>query len=183
MNPYKSRAYYASVMGVMLALAVALTTIESLISLFLPMSGFGVRIGLSNVVIMTAALMMNMPSAFILTVMKSLFVALTRGLTAGLLSLSGGIPAFLIMALLFKRTRSSYILISIISAIAHMTGQLIASSILLKSIFSIYYAPMLIATSILSGVCTGVILNAELKMEWRLFVHNENAEGRPNPPQ
>lgn len=157
---YKSKAYYCSFMGIMLAVAVALTSIESLFSAFLPA---GVRIGLSNIVIMAVLLLADKKSAFILVVLKSAFVLLTRGVTAGGMSFFGGILAFTVTVLLIGNQKNSYIFVSLLSSVAHSMGQLVLSCIITSSINTLYYAPVLIISSTIAGILTGVVLGVVLK--------------------
>lgn len=162
-----SAARYTAVMGLLFALAAALNTAESLFSAFLPA---GMRIGLSNIVIMAAILCVNLPSAAVLTVLKALLVLFARGLTAGAMSLSGGLAAFLVTALLFRKTRCSYILISVLGAISHSAGQLCAAAVILGTAYVFAYAPMLAVASVGTGICTGVVLKVTLPIiEARIF--------------
>ena len=62
-----SAARYAALMGLLFALAGALNTLENLLSAFLPA---GMRVGLSNIVIMAAILCINLPSAAALVFFK-----------------------------------------------------------------------------------------------------------------
>ncbi len=156
---YRSKAYYAAFMGIFLAIAVALTTIESMFSSFLPL---GMRIGLANIVIMMVFILADKKSAFILVLLKSLFVFLTRGVTAGGMSFCGGILAFFVLLILLEKTKSSYILISVLSSVAHSMGQLVLSCIITSSINVLFYAPMLIISSTVAGICTGIVLNVIL---------------------
>lgn len=156
-NPYKSKARYTAVSGVMLALAVVLTTVESAFSAFLPL---GMRIGLANIAVLTAAVCINLPTAFIITVLKSFFVLMTRGVTAGVMSICGGVLAFVITALLLKTTKSSYVIICIFSAAAHIVGQLCMAVVLTESAYTFYYAPLLVITAVGSGFFTGIVSGA-----------------------
>lgn len=162
-----SAARYAALMGLLFALAGALNTLESLLSAFLPA---GMRVGLSNIVIMAAILCINLPSAAMLVVLKTILVFFTRGLTAGVMSLCGSMAAFLVTALLFRRTRCSYILISVLGAIAHSVGQLCSAAIILGNVYTFAYAPVLVFASIGTGVFTGTVLKAALPLlEARIF--------------
>lgn len=160
LNPYDSGAKYVSVTGILLALAVVFTSLESMFSAFLPA---GVRIGLANIVVMAAIIAINVPTAFLITVLKSVFVLLTRGITAGFMSLSGGVLAFAVTALMFRFTNSSYVLMSVLSSVAHIIGQLLLTTVMLQSAYAFYYAPVLLITSIIAGVCTGLVLNVVLE--------------------
>lgn len=154
LNPFRSAASYVSVTGILLALAVALTTIESMLSAFLPA---GVRIGLANIVVLCAAECINAPTALLITLLKSVFVLLTRGFTAGVMSLCGGFPAFLITVLLLKKTNSSYIGVSVSGAVLHIFGQLFAACFFTGSAYTLYYAPLLLFTAAASGFFTGAV--------------------------
>lgn len=150
-----SAARYTAVMGLLFAAAGTLNILESLFSAFLPA---GIRVGLSNIVIMAAILSVNLPSAAILVFLKAGLVLLTRGFTAGLMSLCGSLAAFLVTALLFRRTRCSYILISVLGAIAHSLGQLCAAWRLMSTGYVFGYAPVLLLASVGTGICTGIVL-------------------------
>lgn len=165
-----SAARYTAVMGLLFAVSAALNLIESIFSAFLPA---GMRIGLANIVIMAAILCINLPSAVLLVLLKSAFVFLTRGFTAGLMSLCGGLAAFAVTALLFRRTNASYILISVLGALAHTFGQLLAARTVLgtNSIFA--YAPILAVSSIAAGICTGIVLKAVFPKLERVIFKNK----------
>ena len=154
LNPFRSAASYVSVTGILLALAVALTTIESMLSAFLPA---GVRIGLANIVVLCAAECINAPTALLITLLKSVFVLLTRGFTAGVMSLCGGLPAFLITVFLLKKTNPSYIGVSVSGAVLHIFGQLFAACFFTGSAYTLYYAPLLLVTAVASGFFTGAV--------------------------
>lgn len=146
---------YTAVMGMLFAVSAVLNTVESLFSAFLPA---GIRIGLSNVVIMAAVISINIPSAMSLTILKAFFVLLTRGVTAGMMSLCGGLAAFAVTVILFRRTNSSFVFISVLSAAAHTCGQLAAASLLMKTSAVFAYAPLLLISSVAAGICTGIVL-------------------------
>lgn len=145
--------------GLLLAAALILTSLESAFFSFLPA---GIRIGLSNVAVMLALLTVSIPSALSITILKSFFVFLTRGFTAGALSLSGGLAAFLITAVLIRKTKASYVMISVSSAVMHTIGQLCAAAVILGSSSAFGYLPVMGITSVVSGVFTGIVLKTVL---------------------
>lgn len=143
--------------GMMSALAVAISAIEMLVPVtsFLPP---GCRIGFSNVATMLAARNISAFSAFAVTVVKSLFVFATRGFTAFLLSLAGGVASTLLCVMLLrgKRKKFGYIGVGVSGAAAHNLAQLAVYSVLAgQSIW--YYAPILLAFGTVSGALTGVL--------------------------
>ena len=130
--------------GLLFALAMALSFMESAIT---PLLGLipGVKIGLANIVVMYALFFMGLPQALTLNILKAFFVGLTRGVTAGLLSLSGGLVSLLVMWLLYKLPRRpTYFILSVCGALGHNIGQLIAASFLLSSALALTYAPIMI---------------------------------------
>ena len=146
---------YTAFMGLLFAVSAALNWLESIFSAALPA---GMRIGLSNIVVMLAILCVNIPSALLLTVLKCGFVLLTRGVTAGIMSLGGSLAAFCVTALLFRRTKASYILTSVLAALAHSLGQLCAAWVMLGTASVFAYAPILAASSSAAGILTGIAL-------------------------
>ena len=152
-----SPARYAAVMGLLFAVTAALNMLESIFSAFLPA---GIRVGLSNIVIMTAILCINLPSAALLTLLKAAMVLMTRGFTAGVMSFVGSFATFAVTALLFRKSGYSYILISVLGATAHSFGQICAAAVLLGTANVFAYAPVLVTASVITGVCTGIVLKA-----------------------
>ncbi len=150
-----SYSRYTAVMGILFAAAAVLNVLDSVFSAFLPA---GIRIGLSNIVIMTAMLSMGLPSAFLLTVLKVLLVLVTRGFTAGMMSLCGSLAAFAVTALLFGKTKASYILVSVLGAVCHSFGQLAAAALMMKTASVFAYGTLLTVSSVIAGVCTGTAM-------------------------
>lgn len=166
-----SAARYTALMGLLFAVSAALNWLESIFSAALPA---GMRVGLSNIVVMLAILCINLPSALLLTILKSGFVFLTRGATAGIMSLFGSFAAFCVTALLFRRTRASYILTSVFAAIAHSFGQLCAAWLLLGTASVFAYTPILTASSSAAGVLTGIALKVIFPEMAKAFGENKH---------
>lgn len=166
-----SAARYTALMGLLFAVSAALNWLESIVSAALPA---GMRVGLSNIVVMLAILCINLPSALLLTLLKSGFVFLTRGATAGIMSLCGSLAAFCVTALLFRRTKASYILTSVLAAVAHSFGQLCAAWLLLGTTSVFAYAPILTASSSSAGVLTGIALKVIFPEMAKAFGENKH---------
>ncbi len=161
MNKFKpdtvTSARYTAVMGLLFASSAVLNWIESIFTAALPA---GMRVGLANIVIMAAILTVNLPSAAMLVILKAAFVFLTRGFTAGVMSLCGSLSAFGITAFLFRKTDASYIFISVLGSAAHCGGQILASRVLMGTDAVFAYAPILAVSSVAAGICTGIVLKA-----------------------
>ena len=151
----------AAAMGLLLALAVALNAAEGLLPA-LPALPPGVRPGLSNIVTVYCLYCLGAGEALVIAVLKSGFVLLTRGMTAGFLSLSGGVVSLLSMLAARKifGSRGRYCPVSMTGAVFHNLGQLAAAALLLKNTAVFYYLPVLLAAGILMGGLTAVLLKA-----------------------
>ncbi len=147
-------------MGMLLTLAVVLNLAEGMLPA-LPMLPPGVRLGLSNLVILYAVSYLGGRQALLLAVLKSGFVLLTRGPAAGFISLCGGLLSVLVMVLV-SRTGLSILTRSMAGALAHNLGQLLAAALLLGSWSVFYYSPVLALSGIVMGSVTAVLTRATL---------------------
>lgn len=166
MKPGTARVAFTGMLG---ALALALSFLEGLLPP-LPMLPPGARLGLSNVVTMYAAGSMGLPCALFLAVIKSGFAFLGRGLTAGLMSLSGGVISTLLMWLLLRRAGVSLMAIGVCGALAHNGAQL-AVAWFLTSQAVIFYIPSLLLFGVLTGLLTGLVLKLSLPPLQKLGRH------------
>lgn len=157
----KLSAHYIASMGILTALCAVLSLLDSIVSSSVNL--IGVRIGLANIAIIICMLKFNVPSAAVLSLMRSGFVFLTRGMTAGVMSLSGGIASFIAAALLIKLAGNSMKFICIISAMLHTIGQIIAACFIISSFKTVYYVLILLPVSIVTGYFTGTIVSIVIK--------------------
>lgn len=149
------------------AMLFALALMLSLIEGGLPPVPFlppGAKLGFSNIVVMAALLGTGVSPALILALLKGGFALLTRGLSAGLLSLGGGVLSILVMALLMlpKKHMASVFLLSVFGAAAHNIGQLFVASFWIGSFAAMAYFPWLILFGTGMGVINGLLLKAVL---------------------
>jgi heptaprenyl diphosphate synthase len=150
-------------MAMLLALIVVLSIIEGSLPP-IPMLPPGVKLGLANVVTMFALFYIGKREALGLNVLKSGFVLITRGFTAGVLSLCGGLLSVIVLIILTAlfKDRLSYIILSIFGAIFHNIGQLAAIIVILGTLNTAYYLPVLIIAGIIMGAVTGILLKTLL---------------------
>lgn len=160
-NKYTKRV---ALLGVMGALALALSFLESLIP-SLPGLPPGAKPGLSNIVTMFMASSVGVADAFFITIIKSAFAGITRGSTAMLMSASGGLLSTVAACVLLrsKKFNSGYIGIGIICAVCHNIGQLI-SACLISGTWSLVfgYGPLLLIFAVATGFVTGTVLKLVL---------------------
>ncbi len=155
----KDSAKTVAVGGILSAVAIVLSYLESLIPplAFLPV---GAKLGLSNISLLFSAQTFGFPVTLAICIIKSGFVFLVRGASAGFISLCGGLIATIIMVLLSKiadKKDISVIGISVVAAVGHNFGQYIAASVLAGSNLFIAYAPALIIYGVIFGIITGII--------------------------
>lgn len=161
-----TRSYSAkkiALMGMLFALAMVFAFIESSLPA-LPALPVGVKLGLSNIVTMYCLFCLGVKEAFVLACLKSGFVFLTKGATGAMMSFSGGVFAIVVMALLLlpKRYRPSMLLVSAAGAVFHNIGQLSVAAILLRSMRTFYYLPVMVLSGVGMGLLTGVTLRVVL---------------------
>ena len=146
--------------GLLAALALSFSFLEGLIPP-IPVLPPGAKLGLSNIVVLYAAGSLGLPAALFLACLKGGFALLTRGVTAGLLSISGGVLSALVMWLLLQKTRASLSLVGVCGALSHNAAQLCAAW-LLTSAAVVFYLPFLVLFGVLTGLLTGVVLKLTL---------------------
>lgn len=164
MNTKKSPTKKVAFLGIMGALALSLSFLESLIP---PLPGMppGAKPGFSNVVTMFLASSSGICDAFIITVIKAVFAGITRGVTAMLMSGAGGILSTAAACILLrsKKLKAGYIGIGIICAICHNIGQLTVACILSGTWTLITgYGPILMLFAVATGFVTGTTLKLVL---------------------
>ena len=149
--------------AILTAMALALSYMERFIplQLVIPIPGF--KLGLANIVSLTALFLLKTKYAFaILTVRCILGAVFGGGITGLAFSLCGGLLAMTAMVLSKRTNLFSVYGISVLGAAAHNIGQIIAAMVLMNSIYVGAYLPWLllmgIATGLLTGgICAGVL--------------------------
>ncbi len=156
--------------GVLLALAAAFSFLESLIPL-----PYGIRLGLSGIITLYGIFILTPADAAAILLLKSLFVLITRGVSAGLLSLSGGLLSLAGMLLLAKMG-ASLLTTSSMGGLLHNLGQMLAAMLLTGSEGLFYLLPMLTISGILAGSATAWIFHLLLRRLPDRFLSSESIQ-------
>lgn len=154
----KDKTKRLALLGMLCALAMALSFLESLIPPFIPVPG--VKPGFSNIVTMLLLSAFGAPYALAVTLFKAVFALITRGVTAFFMSLCGGIFSLAVMVILFKLLKKhiGYIGIGVLCAVAHNLGQLTVATVILgDSILNI--TPLLLISGVICGIITGTVFH------------------------
>lgn len=141
-------------LAILLSLALVLSVLEG----FIPPIAFlppGVKLGLSNIITMYSLFFLGLPQALIIALLKSSFVFITRGITASVLSLSGGVFSIIAMNIAIMVFEKNCYITSIIGAVFHNIGQIIVATLILSNSYTLYYIPIMVLFGIIAGLVTG----------------------------
>lgn len=157
----KNPAYKVALPAILCALALSLGFLESLIPP-LPLFPPGAKPGFSNIITMFAAGSLGFPTAAAIALVKGFFAFATRGVTAGIMSLSGGLVSAIAMYLLMRYSTKTLgmVGISAVCAVLHNMGQLAAAVFITGTADVINYAPALAVFGVITGALTGIILGS-----------------------
>jgi len=148
-----------TVCAVLVAAAIVLSAVERTIPLSLVVPLPGIKLGLANIVTMFALFYLGFPAAFAILLCRiGIMFLITGNATSFFLSLSGGVLSILAMrfSLLGFGRRLSILGVSVAGAAAHNIGQLLACSLILKSVFALSYTPVLMLSSVATGAITAI---------------------------
>ena len=145
-----------SLYGLLTALAMVLSYVEAQVPpVLLP----GMKLGLTNLVVLAALYRMGERQAFLLNAVRIVLVAFTFGNMSNMLySLAGGLLSWIIMCLLKKTGRFSMTGVSVAGGVAHNCGQILVAAFILETPALItYYLPILILSGLAAGVLVGIL--------------------------
>lgn len=150
-----------ALLGVFGALSLVLSFLESTLLPVVPFLPPGAKLGLSNIVTTLCGALFGAPAAFYITALKALFAFLTRGMTAGLMSFSGGMLSTVGLVLLLRQQGKtvSFLGISVLCAVLHNGGQLFCAAVMTGTALLLQYGKVLLVFALLTGTLTGIMLN------------------------
>lgn len=144
--------------GLLVALALVLSLVERLIPLQLIIPIAGIKLGLANIVLLFALIMLDIKQTAIIFICRIVLSSIFAGSFTGFLfSFLGGLLSLTTMYILLKWEGKlfSFYGISIAGAAAHNIGQIIAAIFVLDSIYIVAYLPMLLICAFPLGFITG----------------------------
>ena len=151
--------YRYSQIALFTAAAAVLSSLESMVQTPVPI----IRLGLANVITLLALKWWNFKTAVFIVILRVLISSLIVGrfMQPGFfMAIGGALTAAVIMWLMLRFGKSffSEIGVSIGGALSHNTAQiLIAYFLLIHQIRLFSFVPVLIFTSLISGLCIGVV--------------------------
>lgn len=142
--------------GVMTALAMIFSYVESLIPIPIPV--YGVKLGVANIAIITVMYAIGEKEALIINCIRITLTALLFGnLNSFIFSMSGGLLSFVVMVLLKKIKVFSMVGVSVAGGVFHNVGQIIAAIFIMDTGAIIYYLPVLIVAGVITGIVIGIV--------------------------
>ena len=142
----------------MIAMSIVLSIVESAVSVYfftIP----GMKLGLANIASIVVVYTLDRKSGLIVAYFRIFLVGLVySGLfsPSNMISLAGGTLAIITLILLCK-TKLSIYTVSVLSALMHMVGQIIAAIFIVNTTTIVYYLPYLIIISVPAGLITGYL--------------------------
>lgn len=151
-----AKAKKVSLCAVLIALALALSYTERFIPLQLIVPLPGIKLGLANIVTLVALYLFKTKYAYMILIPRCVLGAVFGGGITGLLfSLCGGVLALAVMTQTRKCALFSVYGVSIFGAAAHNVGQILASMVLMNSVYIGSYLPYLLVVAVFTGLLTG----------------------------
>lgn len=143
-------------LALLAAAALVLSYIESLLPLPIPVPG--IKLGLSNTVLLYSLLLMSKKETVLLMLIKVLISGFTfTGISAMLYSLAGGTLSIAAMLLAKKLKGISVAGISISGAAMHNIGQCLVALCFIPYKAVLLYLPPLLLSAVITGALTGII--------------------------
>ena len=149
------KSHKITYIAILSSLAVVFGYIESLFPL--PISVPGVKLGISNIVILFALIKTDRRDAFFIMLIKiTVCSVLFSGMNSFIYSLSGGILSFIAM-ITAKKLDLSIIGMSMAGGVFHNLGQILSAALLLCSFSVFYYLPVLLVCGLFVGAAVGIL--------------------------
>lgn len=145
-----------ALMAMLTAASLIVFVIEAQIPAPVPVPG--VKLGLANVITLVAMLLLGRREAgLILLVRIAMGSVFAGGVSGFIFSICGGVLAYAVMCLTVRALPLKMLwVVSALGAVAHNIGQLIAAVAITKTAALLVYAPVLLASGIVTGVFTGL---------------------------
>lgn len=143
-------------LSLLVAVAMILSYIESLIPVFVAVPG--VKLGLSNIATVFALYTLGWPAAIAVSLVRVCLSALLFGNIPSLaFSLAGAVLALAAMIPLSRVNLFTGIGVSVVGAIMHNVGQITCAAIVMETLGVTYYLIPLLISGTIAGVVIGII--------------------------
>lgn len=152
----EKKAITVALYGLLTALALVLSFVETLIPIPIPIPG--VKLGLANLVTVVGLYLIGIPGTIAVTLVRIVLVGFSFGNPYSMIyGLSGSFLSLFVMAILKKTGKFSQISISVLGGIAHNIGQITFAAVIVQTSGVFYYLPFLIAAGCIAGTLIGIV--------------------------
>ena len=149
-------------MGLLVALAMILSYVESLIPAFVAVPG--VKVGLANIVVIVALYTLGPVEALTVSLLRVILSSFLFGSVLSLLySLSGALLSLGGMIVMKKLKIFSTLVVSVTGGVLHNVGQILVACLVLETDVLLYYLPVLILSGVVTGAVIGIIGSLVIK--------------------
>ena len=158
MRNYRVRRLAVS--ALLVTVMLMLGYVESLVPTGVP----GIKLGLSNSVLILAIVWLGIPTAFALMIVKVLLSGfLISGVNAMLYAFAGGLLSMLVMCVLYKTKAFSLTPVAMAGAVAHNVGQVALAMLILETGKLLFYMAILMLVGLVTGFVTGTVASILIK--------------------
>lgn len=152
----KDTARKVALYGILIALAMVMSFVESLIPVPIPVPG--VKLGLANLVTITGLYLVGIPGTVCVTVLRVVLVGFSFGNPYSMIyGLSGSILSLFVMAMAKKYQWFSQIGISILGGVFHNIGQISFAAMIVRTAGVFVYLPTLLLAGSIAGTVIGIL--------------------------
>lgn len=156
--------------GLLLSLMLALGWVEHMIPLNAAIPG--IKLGLSNGVLIFAVYMLDLPTSWVLMALKVLLSAAFLGSPASMMlyGFAGGALSLAAMCLLSRVKGLHPVTVSMVGGAMHNVGQVAMAMLMLQTANLLYYMAVLmivgLACGALTGVCAALVMKHLHHLKW-----------------
>lgn len=162
-------AYRVALSGLLVALMLVLGYVESLIPINVGVPG--IKLGLSNGVLIFAVYMMDIPAAYCLMALKVLLSGLMfGGVSAIAYAFAGGLLSLTGMCLLSRVKGIHPVVVSVMGGVLHNVGQVGLAMLILHTNLLYYLAVLVLVGGVcgaLTGVCAAAVMKHLRALGWK----------------
>jgi len=156
--------------SLLVAMSLVLHIFENMIPV--PFITPGTRLGLANIITVIALYTLSYKEAFLVLFLRILLSVMFGGSVSRLIySLSGGILSYIFMVFTkyLGKEKVSIVGVSCAGAVFHNVGQLLAASLIVKTMSVMLYLPIMSVAGIGTGIFVGITSNFAVEHLKKIF--------------
>ena len=158
----RERTRRVALCGLLIAMMLVLGFVESRIPINAGIPG--IKLGLSNGVLIFAVYMLDLPTAWMLMALKVVLSGLLfGGFNTIMYALTGGVLSMIAMSFLSRVKGMHPVTVSMAGGVAHNVGQVALAMMILQTPQLLYYMAVLMLVGLACGALTGIVASSVMK--------------------